>query len=342
VLAPAGSAFAQAEPSNTQEAPKATLSITRAPGTAEVVGEGGTMGVTLLVTNAVKGQTFELWHANTMNADDFERSLAADLAAAGLPEGVSVEAKSPMRAMVTLAPGTYAITVLRKVARDGVTESRDQGPWWDGDQEQTDINVGNETGGLAVEERVVSNWVTDVPAGQDAPDRVAAVQAIPAQPMTDASTRPPGAVAKVAIDRTAGSPQILFEGLEMSVTIQVTNAIKGQTFQLWHANTMSEADFEKPLLADVQAGLPEGVTATAVSPLRVTITLKDGSYALPVKRRTILDGETEGTDQAKWISGNQEQTDIFIGNPSSGLDIGQHVVSNWVTDSARTAVSGKK
>ena len=139
----------------------------------------------------------------------------------------------------------------------------------------------------------------------------------------------------ISIMRTPDTPQIMFEGVVMSVTIQVTNAVKGQTFRLWHANTMDDVDFVNPLLADVTASLPEGMTASALSPTQVTITLKEGSYTFTMQRKTALDGATETADQAFWATGHQEQTDIFISDPTAGLRVGSHVVSNWVTDTAR-------
>ena len=87
------------------------------------------------------------------------------------------------------------------------------------------------------------------------------------------------------------------------------------------------------------AGLPNGVTAMALSPMRVAITLKEGTYAFTIRRQTVLDGIVESTDQAPWMSGNQEQTDIFISDAAGGLKVDAHVVSNWVTDTARTTAA---
>ncbi len=125
-----------------------------------MISEGGKLGVTIQVTNAVAGQTFDLWHANTMDTADFTNSLEADLKAA-LPAGVTVTMLGPMRARIVLKEGTYAFTLLRETALDGVVETADQGVWWEGRQEQTDIFISDFTGGLTADATVVSTWVTD-------------------------------------------------------------------------------------------------------------------------------------------------------------------------------------
>jgi hypothetical protein len=330
--------LAFATPSALRDSPAGapTVSISRAPGIPEVLEEGGALGVLIEVKNAVKGQTFDLWQLNEMNEADFADSLAADLTTSGLPEGVTVSPSGALKATVTLKEGTYSFGVYRRTARDGAPETKDQAPWAAGNQEQTDLFVLNPTGGLRIDANVVSTWVSDSPSEAT---KVAVAGPVSASLSMGPSPAGIGGSGKVSIARTPGTPYIMFEGFAMEVTVQVTNALQGQIFHLWQANTMDEADFTRPLLTDVTAGLPNGVTAMALSPMRVAITLKEGTYAFTIRRQAVLDGIVESTDQALWMSGNQEQTDIFISDASGGLKVDAHVVSNWVTDRAPTTAA---
>jgi hypothetical protein len=329
-------AFATELPPRELPTGASTVSISRAPGTSEVLDEGGALGVTIEVKNAVKGQTFDLSYLNEMSEADFANGLAADLATSGLPEGVTVSPSSARKATITLKEGTYSFGVYRRIALDSVPEARDQAPWAAGNQEQADIFILNPTGGLRIGANVVSTWVSDSPAELT---KVALAESALATISTGSSLARVGEAAKVSITRTLGTPQLMFEGVAMGVTVQITNAVRGQVFHLWHANTMDEADFTSALLTDVTAGLPDGVTAVALAPMRVAISLKEGTYAFTIRRQAALDGITESTDQAHWMAGNQEQTDIFISDPTGGLKVDAHVVSNWVTDTARTTAA---
>ncbi len=211
-------------PATPPAADASSVSISRASGTGEVLKEGETMGVTIEVKNAVQGQTFDLWHANSLDAADFAHSMASDLAAADLPDGVSFQSVDPRKVTVTLAEGTYSFTIKRDVALDGSAEATDQGPWWEGKQEQTDIFVSNATGGLKVDSHVVSNWVTDVaanlPPAAPTPPVSEPPSALPPGPTTgspptapgnEAPSNPPPPASVPSVD-AAGSDVVLAGG----------------------------------------------------------------------------------------------------------------------------------
>ena len=82
-----------------------------------VFNEGDTMGFTITLTNAVAGQSFDVWYQGTMTPGDYVRTLAEDVAAA-LPAGASFVEVDPQRVKITLA---RAATPSRSTGRPGST-----------------------------------------------------------------------------------------------------------------------------------------------------------------------------------------------------------------------------
>jgi len=146
----------------------ATVAIRNGGDGADHFNEGESFGITISVKNATAGQTFQLWMANTADADDFDNSLEDDLAAA-LPEGVEYRMLSDKRVEITLVDGSYDFTITRGIALDGIEETTDQSPWAEGNQEQVDFWISDFTGGLSSSSNVASYWITDMPVeGTDA------------------------------------------------------------------------------------------------------------------------------------------------------------------------------
>jgi aryl-phospho-beta-D-glucosidase BglC (GH1 family) len=148
-----------------------TVAIRNAGDGADHFSEGESFGITFSVKNAAAGQTFQLWMANTADADDFDNSLEEDLAAA-LPAGVTYDMLGDKRVEITLTEGSYDFTITRGIALDGVEENTDQSPWAEGNQEQVDFWISDFTGGLTSTSNVASYWITDVPAEATSVDAV--------------------------------------------------------------------------------------------------------------------------------------------------------------------------
>lgn len=145
------------------QAGTSTVAIRNREGFGDFLDEGETLGVTISVENAVAGQSFRLWMANTANAEDFDKSLEADILAA-LPEGVDLEMLGAGSALITLKEGSYDFTITRDVALDGKEEKADNASWAQGNQEQVDFWISDFTGDLTSPSNVASFWIHDTPA----------------------------------------------------------------------------------------------------------------------------------------------------------------------------------
>jgi endoglucanase len=169
-----------------------TIAIRNREGFGDFLNEGESLGLTISVENAVAGQSFRLWMANSVKADDFDNTLEADLLAA-LPEGVEFKMLGQSSALITLKEGSYNFTIMRDVALDGVAETTDDAPWAKGNQEQVDFWISHFTGGLTSPSNVASFWIHDTPA--QVADIVAEVTQQPA-PVAEA------AVAETQLEET--------------------------------------------------------------------------------------------------------------------------------------------
>jgi endoglucanase len=136
----------------------------------------------------------------------------------------------------------------------------------------------------------------------------------------------------VRIDHAAGEGDHYREGEKMGYTISVTNALEGQKFQLWMANTAGAEDFSGTFLQDLRASVPEGVGVELIDATRLEISLKPGSYDFTFFRDTAINQGAEKRDQAPWSKDSYQQVDFWISDFEGGLTSTADVSSSWIKD----------
>jgi hypothetical protein len=170
---------------------------------SDTLNEGQNQGLTFEVANGKVDQSFTITYQNTVNAADFTKSVADMFAAkTGI---VYVPANENSGTVRITQAGNFTFTVERPIKLDNVAETNDQSSWVAGNQEQSDIIIGNLTGGLVTSTTTISNWITDM-AGEPLP---------PAPPPVAPTTNTvPTAKAQTYISVVAGTKDVTIEGAD--------------------------------------------------------------------------------------------------------------------------------